>query len=84
MSKQSLNERKKEFLICFHQKKGGEEDDVTRCPRPLCPRPMCPLTKSQGHCVPWMMRPMEFTSLGCCVPDRCVLTLDCIKVLVKV
>ncbi len=43
MSKQSLNEKKEEFLICFHQKKGVEEDDVT-----MCPRPMCPLTKSQG------------------------------------
>ncbi len=24
----------------------------------------------------WMLRPLNKASLGCCVPDRCVLTLD--------
>jgi hypothetical protein len=54
-------------------------DDVT-----MGPRPMCPETKSPEHCVPWMIRSIDVTSRGCCVPDRCVLTLNRIKVLVKI
>ncbi len=61
----------------------AKNDDVT-----MCPRPMCPETKSLGLCVPLTMCPvddasMDVTSLGRCVPNRCVLTLNRIRVLVK-
>jgi hypothetical protein len=39
---------------------------------------------SLGQCVPWMMGPKDIASLGHAVPDQCVLTLDCIEVLVKI
>jgi hypothetical protein len=48
---------------------------------------MCPQSKrlgrsSLGECVPCMVRTMHIASLVRCVPDRCVLILNSIKVLV--
>jgi hypothetical protein len=55
------------------------KDNVIKCPRPMCHQTKSP--KFLRRCVPWTQCPLEDGSLGYGVPDRFVLTLDLIGVL---